>query len=641
MDIIKNIIQINHINIESNIQNMIKNSENDLKNILENPNISDIKKIKMLIDNTFLFDTYSSGINLMTLLTKESEWKRAEILIKNYNVKINTNKDLLNCVIKLIDKTNDKYEKIFLAKMGKSMEKYGTVADNTDKITRIMLQIDQTENNIYSIIEKPIKLKIDRNKIDARSESIMSSVYNETNNTILINKKSYYYLIKKIKDKNIRLELESQYIKKFHNILPLVGKLLLLRDVYSKNLGFTNFYDLCSEKTNEETEELQSLITDLNNNLDVSFKKIIKELKDIIKKDKITFNDIIYGISLITPEIKLKPIEIIQYVMITIQKKFNIEFKSSKQKSLNQYSNCIEIYNSSKILKGYLFIDLLKRDGKNIDQTTVIKLNNQYGDNLPSVYLMSSYSDLEKESCSYSELVNMFREFGNVLINLFAYTPNGINEIDIEIYNFFPDIMEFLAYDDLILDLVCNKIYGENSNKKKREIKLLRRLELIVNLKIKCANALFDNVIHSSNSLINKIKKSELEDIKTILLDLNYKIFQDIFGIHSDILEINKNYISPSIMNNLINGNHGYIYGTILSIILSYNAYNLIISGKSNNFIDKLLENRDYSYRKMILEFVSELKHDYYIEFLTKCLNIEIKKENSYDDEITQTERKI
>ncbi len=94
-------------------------------------------------------------------------------------------------------------------------------------------------------------------------------------------------------------------------------------------------------------------------------------------------------------------------------------------------------------------------------------------------------------------------------------------------------------------------------------------------------------------------------------------------------------------MNNLINGNHGYIYGTILSIILSYNAYNLIISGKSNNFIDKLLENRDYSYRKMILEFVSELKHDYYIEFLTKCLNIEIKKENSYDDEITQTERKI
>jgi hypothetical protein len=326
--------------------------------------------------------------------------------------------------------------------------------------------------------------------------------------------------------------------------------------------------------------------------------------------------------------------------MITIQKKLNIEFKSSKQKSLNQYSNCIEVFDNNKNLKGYLFVDLLKRENKNINQTTIIKLNNQYGDNLPSVYLLACYNDLEKATCSYCELVNMFREFGNVLINLFAITPNGINEVDIELYNFVPDIMEFLAYDDFILDVICQKHYGENYNKKKRQIKLLRRLELIVNLKIKCSNALFDNVVHSSETLFNNIKKSELEEIKELLMNLNYNIMKDIFGNNLDILNIDKNYINPSLINNLINGNQGYIYGTILSLILAFNAYNLIISGKSNNFINRLLENREYSYKKMILDFVSELNNDYFNEFLTKCLNIEIKKENSYDDEFTEMPKK-
>lgn len=636
MEFIKNIIDLNNNDIVKFFENLILKSDNDLQKILTT-NMNDNLKIKILIENTYIFDTYTGGINLISLITKDNNiyWKKAEVLIHDYNVRFNTNKELLNLIIKLIEKTNDKYEKIFLAKMGKSMEKYGTVNENTERVSKILLQLEQTENNIYNLIEKSIKLKIDRTKIDARSESIMSTVYPDKNDSIQINKKTFYYLIKKLKDKNIRKEVEDQYNKKYIDMLPLIGKLLLLRNVYAKSLNFNNYYEFCSEKTNEETDELQNLITDLNDKLDSSFGKIIKELKDIIKKDKITFNDIIYTIELIRPDIKLKPIEVLQYVMITIQKKFNIEFKSSKTYSINKFSNCIEVYNNKKILKGYLFIDLIKRENKNVNQTTVIKLNNHYGNNLPSVYLMSSYSDLEKEMCTYSELVNMFREFGNVLINIFAYTPNGISEIDIEIYNFIPDIMEFLAYDDFILDLICKKLYGTNFNKKKREIKLLRRLELIVNLKLKCANALFDNIVHSSSTLIDKIKKSELEEIKTILIDLNYKIMNDIFGKHFENIDINKNYILSSVINNLINGNQGFIYGTILSIILAFNAYTLI---DSNDFITKLLENKEYSYRKMILEFVSNLNHDYYTEFLVKCLNIELKKVNAYD-ECTQTER--
>ena len=59
-----------------------------------------------------------------------------------------------------------------------------------------------------------------------------------------------------------------EYIpKNYVSILPLLGKLIILRDVYSKNMGFNNYYEFISEKNEEETENIQQLITDLNDKL--------------------------------------------------------------------------------------------------------------------------------------------------------------------------------------------------------------------------------------------------------------------------------------------------------------------------------------------------------------------------------------
>ncbi len=645
MDIIRKISLLKGDELINHIKDTISNSDTLIDKIINNNDINSKKKIKMLIEDTYIFDTYVGIVNLMTLICDNNSdhryWLMADNLLKNHNYKFNTNKKLLEQIIELIKNTDNMYDKIFLSKMGRSMEKYGLNSNNPEKVSKILIQLEQTENTIFNTLEKPLKIKIDRKKIDARSDSIMSSVYPDNDNCIFVNKKKYYYLLKKLSDKSIIKELETQYMKKYTDILPLIGKLILLRNVYANHIGFDNYYLMCSEKTEEETEHIQHLITDLNLKLDDSFNKIINQLKDITSlKRQIDFNEIINIIDKITPDIKLSPIEILQYVMITIQKKFNIEFRTTDIQSLNKYSNCIEVVDHNKKLKGYLHIDLLQRDTKRVNQVSVIRLNNQYENNLPSVYLIGSYENLEKKSCGYSELVTLFREFGNILINIFATTPNGINEVDIEIFNFVPDIMEFLAYDDFVLELVLHKLYPNNFKKKVKDMKTLRRLELIINLKLKCANVLFDNVVHSSSTFINNIKKVELEEIKTLFLNLNSKIMDDIFNKHSNSLKYQNNYINPSVINNLINGNQGLIYGTVLSIILSFTAYYLIINGKSGNFINKLLENKNYSYRKMIMEFISELNNDYYDDFLKKCLNIEPVSENYYDEDMTQTERK-
>lgn len=638
MDIIRKIIILKKEKIQEKTDIIIKSSKENIKKIIDD-NINDNIKIKMLIDDTYIFDVYMQTINLMTIISEKDDykyWSYADNEFKKYNYYFNTNKKLLECIIKLIKKTNNMYEKIFLSKMGRSMEKFGTNAINTDKICKIFNQLEQTENNIYNIIDKPIKIKIDRKKIDAKSDSIMSSVCPDENNIVLVNKKKYYYLLKKLNDKKISKELELQYLKVYNDILPLVGKLLILRNIYSKYIGYDNYYLFISEKSNDETEEIQELVTDLNNKLDKPYENILKEIQNIKKTNKhIDFIDIINFIDKISPDIKLSPIDILQNVMITIQKKMNIDFRTSKIKALNEYSNCIDIYYNNQ-LKGHLHIDLLYRINKRVNQITVIKLNNNYGTNLPSVYLLGSYNNLENKICTYSELVTMFKEFGNILINIFAYTPNGISEIDVEIFNFVPDIMEFLAYDDFVLELVCHKLYSNNYKKIIKNMKIIRKLEIIINLKIKCSNVLFDNVVHSSSTFINKLKKAEIEDIKNIILGLINKINNDIFGKYYSILKIDNNYINPSFIYNLINGNQGLTYGSILSYILSYNAYNLIINGNSDDFIYNILENKEYSYRKMILEFMTKLKNDYFDEFITKCLGIEEKDFNYYDEELTQ-----
>jgi len=637
MDIIKKTIILKNNDIINKIQQIIENSKNIYNKIFDD-NIDYNTRIKLLIEDTFVCDTYLSIINLMILISEKEDYKNwifADNLLKKYNVEINKNEKLLNFLIESIKHTNNFYDKIFISKIAKSLNKFG-INNNKEKITKIIEQLDKTENDILNTLDKSVSFKINRNKIDARSESIMSTVYPDDNNIIYVNKKKYLYLIKKISDTKIKSELEVLYMNRFNKILPLIGKILILRNTYSKHMEYSNYYYMISEKTNEETEIIQQLITDLNIKLDIPLENIFKQFHQISKKNKITFNDIIYLIDKNSVNIKLKPVDILQIVMITVQRKFNMVFKHSSI-DMGKNTNCIEVYKFNE-LKGYLILDLTYRPNKRISQLTTIKLNNKYANNLPCMYLLGCYDEIEKNNCTFSELVLLFREFGNILVNIFAHTPNGLCEIDLEMFNFFPDIMEFMAYDNFVLTLVAEKL-NLNVNKFIKEMKILRRIELIINLKLRCMNVLFDNVVHSSETFINQIKKQELNDITKSLLELNNKIFNDIFKNNLNYIN-NTDYIQPNIIYNLLNGNQGLLFGTILSIILAYSVYYLIIN-KNNDlnidlFLNKLLENKEYSYKKNIIDFISNNNIDYFKLFIEKCLEIIEDNNNLYDE---QTEK--
>jgi len=194
MDIIKKINKMTSDELLKQVETLILNSKKMRDNILSNSNIN---SIKLLINDTFVFDTYNYMITLRIILTNNKEdlhkLFQAEKILKKYNFELNTDTNLLNLIINLITKTDNKYQKIFLAKMGKSMQKFGTEKninseskDNINKIVTIISQLEQSESSLINIIDKPLIIKLDRNNIDARSETIMSSVYPDGRIDIII-----------------------------------------------------------------------------------------------------------------------------------------------------------------------------------------------------------------------------------------------------------------------------------------------------------------------------------------------------------------------------------------------------------------------------------------------------------------------
>ena len=638
MDIIKKIVRLDYQELNQKLEQIISKSI-DTRRLVINGTTSDDNKIKILIDDTYTFNLYSNCIYLKELkcLNKEEKEKYNKMgeMLKGYNIKYNTDIELLKVIIQLYAKTDNNDKKFFLLKTIKSMEKFGTCSEHHDKILNISKNMDQTENIISNILERPLKIDIDRNKIDAESESIVSSVYPNKQNSIYIDKSKYYYLVKKISDKNVRNYLEKEYMNRYNELIPAISKLIGSRNIYSNLLGFESFYKFTSKKTDDDTENLKHMLKDLNEKLDFQLGTTIDNIKQLTNiKEKLTLSDMIYGLSKFFPDIKLKPIDILQMAFVQIQSHFKIKFSESKVTPLNKDCNGIEVYDYRNRLRGYIFLDLLKNN-KNIKQLTLLKLASGYGENLPVLYLMGAFTDLEKPICSYSDVVTIFRELGHVINNIFSSSPLGVSEDDIELINFMPDLMEYMAYNpQIILSLVKDK------NMTKRIIKA-RENELLINLKLKCINVLFDSIIHSSQEFleINKRANANSSSITPtrVLLDLYKRVFTDIFQKLSDKVNCDIGFILPSVIHNIINGQQSLIYGNVLSMILAYNAYESLSKNDQYKKIYELLENKNYSYKKNLIKFIMTINEDYYKNFLSGCLKIkDLSLDNYFDEGVTE-----
>jgi Zn-dependent oligopeptidase len=641
MDILKKYSKLSGEQILQKLELYTMKSD-EVKNKLNNDNISFEQKIKFLIEDTFTSNAINSIVTLMLLIDDNINnlpvWEKAQSVIYKQNHLFNTDQKLYNNIIKLINNNNDSidsYQRIFLSKLLKSMKKFGcSDTVNSSKISQLINSIDNSEDLIYNSIQKPLIMQINRSNIDAHTESIMSAVQPDKKNNMIIDKSRFYYLIKHIKNPSIRDTLESKYLQKYNDVIPNICKILILRHIYSNQLNYPSYYYLQNNRSNDENDNIKNMINDLNLKIDNKFRTVIQEISNnISSKRPLKINDIIFGLNTLQPYVKLKPVEIIQVIMLVMQRKFGLKFNKSKNSPINKYSNILDIHDQNNNLRGYLHLDLLKRNSKRINQLTLIKINSSFGSNVPNLYLLGNYSNLDEPIANYSDVVLLFREFGIILNQIYAYTPIGLSEDNLEMFNFTSELMEFIAYSPFVLNIL---VKDKNNIKKLQHV---RYCELIINIKLKSLYILFDRIIHDSVDLINILNKTNDKDLFAVFLGLYNKCFNDIFNKHKDIIDVCEKNINPCIINNITNGMQCILYSSVLNMILAYNTYELLESDKNLDKFRNFLENKEYSYKKLIVEFIANLESDYYENFLIKCMQLkELNVINYFNDTETQTQ---
>jgi Zn-dependent oligopeptidase len=624
MDLLKKYSKFSGEQILQKLELYITKS-NEVKNKFNNNTISYEQKIKFLIEDTFTCNAINSVITLMFLIDDNINnlpiWEKAQNIIYNHNMLFNTDLNFKNNINDIIIKHRnnlDSYQQIFLSKLLNSINFYGCDNENDCAyITKIIKNIDNSDDLIYNTLQKPLIMQINRSNIDAHTESIMSAMQPNKKSNMIIDKSRYYYLIKHIKNPTIRDSLETKYLQKYNDVIPNICKILILRHIYANLLKKSSYYQLQNNRSTEENVNIQNMINDINLKLDDKFRNIILELSNQLNyKRPLKINDIIYSLNQLHPYIKLKPVEIIQVIMLTMQRKFDLKFIKSKNQPINKYSNVLDIYDSNNNLRGYLHLDLLRRPSKRINQLTLIKINSSFGSNVPNLYLLGNYSNLDEPIANYSDVVMLFREFGIILSQVYAYTPIGLTEDNLEMFNFTSELMEFIAYSPFVLNIL---IKDKNII---RKILHVRNYELIINIKFKSLYILFDRIIHDSSDLINILNKTNDNELSTVFIGLYNKCLTDTFNKHKDIIDICEKNINPCVINNINNGMQCMLYCSMLNIILAYNTYELLETDSNLHKFKNFLENKEYSYKKLIVDFMSNLDTDYYENFLFKCLQL-------------------
>ena len=634
MDITKKIFQIEPLKLRNYITGFIHNSNELINKIKTNMELTNKQKIKLLIEDTFVYNLLVQHVLLGKILNYNTDnykyWTESDMQLLKHNINFNSDPELFEIIKELIKTSIEIGDKIFLNKMGRRMQMHGTEVNKCVEINKIIETINTTENIITSIVEKKFKFQIDRKNIDANTETIMSSVYPDTNNIVELTKNKYYYLIKKINDHNLRLFLETQYNTRYSIVTDSLNKLVSLRYLYATKIGVDNYISLVSNKTKEDLEVITHVLFELDKIINTKLNSILLDIKTSIKINrKMTTSDLIYGLNKTLPDVKIKPVEMLQISFYILQKYFNVKFiKSTNMKYTSLFNvSCFEIYDENNKLLNILYLDLLKDSNKQIKQLTLIKLCNTYNNNIGMQYLIGNYIELDNKQCNFSELIIFVREFGNILTNIYATTKlTGISENDNEMISFVPDLLEHFIYTEPILNFITN------TSTHIKQFEKYRQYELIINTKLNCVNSLFDNIIHKQFD----IKTNETHNVLTIYKEIYKESFESVHNI----LETNISHITPQIINNIINDNAGVCYSTIINTMLSYTCFVMILNNYNEKFINTVLKNSNFSFKESVKEFIKLSNINNFDMFINNALKINIKteKDNYFEETETQCE---
>lgn len=501
-------------------------------------------------------------------------------------------------------------------KMFEKMYKISKNKKNKDEMYFFENMIDKCvreQNNIY---QKDIK-KMQEEIYEKLEENVKldDKKFGEYN---VLNNKTYNNIQKNMKDLYVRREIDKIYCLKSVECMGKLEKIVILRNEIAKKMKYKNYFEYVKRRENYDSEKIIFLIEDMIKKIDERAKKethIIKKklLEDGFKK-KIEFSDIIYYHDKMCFKKFFILKNILNVLFYVIKKYFNIEIEEKKNdEELWDKNVRTFVAKYDNVFLGYIYIDLDKNEIKKINLPICVHLQHYYVDQNGKKYdtkiaLIGNY----EKYVSHQDLVYLFSEMGNVIHFLLYKTETGDLYFRDDLYLITSKIMEHIVWEKDILLKLCENSDNNKDENIVKQILFTKYIDFSNSLKLRCVIAYFDNIIHSSEELHNKIKSLGKYDGELFCL-LYKNIYKNIFSSQKDDLNVNIENINPMVLMQEINGTEGYVYQNILVEIFSYGVFNLIKNDKKNidTYIKILMKGRSDIFKELLSKFINKIENNY------------------------------
>jgi hypothetical protein len=600
-DPIRNIDQTIFSHDEQTILKGTKNCINYAKMLLKeikdvtNAKSHDLNMMKRaLIDHMYIIYYCFRCIGIMKLVSKMDVINTVDSQIDNYIEEFFSSKSTYTYFLELkrsVDINDD--EAVFYDDMIEKCIKH-------QKNSLMQKEIKKLTNNISNCLDES-----ENRYIDVSSNM---QKYTHGREKILLNGKNYYYLQTQIKNPKTRRSLENYYLEGPNKCLSLLEKLIVLRSECANKLGYETFFESTIEKdkgfdSQEVFELINNHITKIKDRSRKEIGFIYEKLnKDRNKNIKVDTSDFIYYHNLFACQELFSLSSVLKVIFEIIKKYFSISFEPVKSKSTlwNEKINEYKVYNKNRDFLGNVYLDLLSTPNKNIVSPLCIHMCKEFVDINDNKYesricIIAGYNG--DKSLRYSDVLELFKEFGNVIQFLMYKTKTGIMILNDEYNLLTSKVMERVFWD---IDTL-NSITG-NKSEVVSSILATRDIDYAHSIKLKCINSYFDLLIHSSKTLITKIKENNCDG--EILKKIYSNIFSNIMASEKEIYKTSTDLIYPITILQEINGTESKVYESIIVEIMSYNIFPAIKKGNGLKYIDILSKAHSKRFKTYLNKYI-------------------------------------
>lgn len=610
-----------------------------------------------LIRDTYMCNLILRYVGLMTLVSNDPKWNTIDDKLIEYVHKYYMNEQFKNKLIELyehfliiFEKTKKNYDYC------KFLDKMITRSELSKNGTELKKLIRMFENKIFNIINvNPIV------KINKKYFKTIPSHFELNNDKVVVHltQSNYYTLLDIVDDNKVLQQLENQYMIRTDNIMGDFSKLIVARQLLAEEMQHDTFFKYINKGKTDNSETIKDFLNDLNNKLDAKIKIDVSKIYQnflIDNRDATTNNqkmnrcDVIKYVRSRKNNTRFDPARVIQIIFGILEKYFNIITEKINETG---WSRNVIVYSmkdsSNKRFLGRLFMDIDFDENKKVSDPISIRLSDKMQININNrsiaeVALVANYLPYKKgtsqnqyrSGITYNEVVLLFREFGYIVSNMCYDSRVGLINYDDEFANYIPSLMECIVWDH---DIICN-IVGNMDPSIVDHIEMNREIDMCYNIKLKCANAKFDHLIHNSEPLLKIITKSldTKGDANNEIFETYKGIFKEVMDPVSNILDTNINKIDPSVIIQEINSSQGVLYSNLINEIFAYATYWIIKSKSIKNkniiaeFRKTILDNGVDNYRDLIRMFLKHLETNCFSLYVTNVIKINVFDEYATED---------